>query len=185
MSEDTIAEQPVHLTSEQLEAGLAAVLGSPSDGGLVRKIVRRPRTNEREVLLTGQLDVTQGLVGDAWSESKAHVDTQVTLMNARAAELICVTSDRWALAGDQLFVDLELSAANLPPGTRLSIGEATIVITAVPHNGCRKFSQRFGTAALAFVNSVQGKRLHLRGVYARVLEGGTVRVGDAIHKLAD
>jgi MOSC domain-containing protein YiiM len=106
----------------------------------------------------------------------------LTLMNARFAHLLAGEADRWALAGDQLYVDLDLSTANLPPGSRLTVGEAVIEITDQPHKGCAKFRRRFGADALRYVNAPEGRRLNLRGVNARVLEGGWVGVGDTVAK---
>jgi MOSC domain-containing protein YiiM len=105
-------------------------------------------------------------------------------MNARMATLVARTRDRWALAGDQLYVDLDLSGTNLPPGTRLDVGSAVIEVTSQPHRGCGKFATRFGVDALRFVNSDIGRELNLRGVNARIVTGGTLRTGDAIGKAA-
>ncbi|MCY4343917.1 MAG: MOSC domain-containing protein [Gammaproteobacteria bacterium] len=179
-----------YLTRDQLDAGLAHIQASPSDGGRLEMLVRRPRTDEREVLEVGTLDLEAGLVGDKWrngargKDSAEHLDMQLTLMNARVAALVAGIRDRWPLAGDQLYVDLDLSDANLPPGTHLSIGETVIEVTAVPHTGCRKFSARFGPDAIRFVNSKQGRRLNLRGVNAKVVEPGTIRVGDIAGKVS-
>ena len=178
-----------HLTREELDAGLAHVQASPSDGGRLEMLVRRPRTNEREVLAAGVLDLEDGLVGDNWRDDKygldpaEHLATQITVMNARAAALVAQTRERWALAGDQLYIDLELGEENLPPGTRVRVGEAVIEVTAVPHTGCRKFSARFGPDATRFVNSKNGRRHNLRGINARVVEPGTVRIGDIARKI--
>lgn len=158
---------------------------SPSEWGTVELIARRPAVDERELLERAQLDPVDGLVGDRWAahESKHGRDTQLTLMNSRAAALVAGSRPRWAMAGDQLFVDLDLSRANLPPGTRLSLGSAVIEVTAIPHTGCGKFSRRFGLDALKLVNSPAGRELNLRGINARVLEAGTVSTGDRIAKL--
>jgi MOSC domain-containing protein YiiM len=119
----------------------------------------------------------------ALPDGRPHPDVQVTLMNARTIALIAQDETRWPLAGNNLYVDLDLSAENLPPGTRLAIGTAVVEITAVPHNGCKKFAARFGLEATRFVNSKVGKRLHLRGIYARIARPGTIAVGDLVRKL--
>jgi MOSC domain-containing protein YiiM len=176
-----------HATAEELETGLADVAASPSDGGTVELIVRRPAEGEREVLDEAQLDPAEGLVGDTWrvrtgNRASANPDMQLTLMNARAANLVAGTRERWPLAGDQLYVDLDLSVANLAVGTRLRVGEAIVEITAELHTGCAKFSSRFGSDALRFVNGKAGRPLRLRGVNARVVVPGGVARGDTIAK---
>jgi hypothetical protein len=182
-----------HPRLDELNAGLPHIEQSPKDGGELRLIVRRPRVGAREVLSEAELDVTVGLVGDTWStrhgrwgrwrgNQAPHPDTQINIMNARAIALVAQADDRWPLAGDQLYIDLDLSDANLPPGTQLAIGTAVIEVTAEPHTGCRKFSERFGVDATKFVNSKEGKRLRLRGINAKVVQSGTIRVGDAARK---
>ena len=181
-----------HMELAALEAGVAEIRGSPQEVGRVELIVRRPRENEREVLARAQLDPVEGLVGDCWrargsratEDGAAHPEMQLTLMNARAATLVARTRDRWALAGDQLYVDLDLATANLPPGTLLEVGSAKLEITDKPHTGCGKFVRRFGVDAMRFVNAPVGRELNLRGIYARILTGGTVRTGDPIRKIA-
>lgn len=180
-----------HLTTAQLQAGLAHVENSPKLEGVLALIVRRPAVNAREVLPVGHLDVAEGLVGDSWSrrgssrsaDGLAHPEMQLNVMNARAAALIAQHPDRWALAGDQLYVDLDLSAENLPAGTRLAIGTAIIEVTAEPHTGCGKFVERFGLDAMKFVNSPTGRALNLRGINARVVQPGPIRVGDVVRRL--
>ena len=179
-----------HLDTAALEQGLAAIRRAPADAGTVELIVRRPVPEEREVVEEARLDPAAGLVGDCWLErgsratadGSAHPDMQLTMMSARAVALIAQTRERWPLAGDQLYVDLDLSAANLPPGTLLEVGTATIEITDQPHTGCGKFVRRFGVDAMRFVNTPLGRELNLRGIYARIVTGGTVRMGDAIRK---
>jgi MOSC domain-containing protein YiiM len=177
-----------HLDLEALEAGLDEIMRSPASEGIVELVVRRPAEGEREVLDEGTLDLEAGLVGDRWrAHSGGHDDgklAQVTLMNARAIAVIAGDRERWALAGDQLYVDLDLRPENLPAGTRLQVGSATLEVTDLPHTGCAKFTSRFGSAATRFVNSKPGRELRLRGVNTRVVEPGTVRPGDAIRKLA-
>ena len=180
-----------HLTIDQLEAGLDTIRQSPKDEGVLELIVRRPHVGEREVLEAGRLDPKDGLVGDSWkqrasrrsADGLAHPDMQLNIINARAIGLIAQGKDRWPLAGDQLFVDLDLSAENLPPWTRLALGEAVIEVTDQPHTGCSKFMARFGAAAVTFVNSTVGRELRLRGVNARVVKAGAIRVGDRVRKI--
>jgi MOSC domain-containing protein YiiM len=185
----TVRGVTVYVATEELEAGLPEIQGSPTSEGTVELVVRRPAEGEREVLEEATLDAAEGLVGDDWGARntrrgrKHDPDTQLTLMNARAIALIAGDRERWALAGDQLYVDLDLSRENLPPGTRLEVGTAVIEVTAKLHTGCDKFTERFGSAAIRFVNKSPGRELRLRGMYARVVEPGTVRSGDPIRKL--
>ena len=178
------------LTMAELEAGLAEIRRSPRDEGHLAMIVCRPRTEEREIVERGELDVKLGLIGDNWrdrgssstEDGSAHPEMQLNLMNSRAIDLIAGDNSRWHLAGDQLFVDFDLSGANLPPGTLLAIGTAVIEVTAVPHTGCKKFTARFGLEAMKFVNSPVGRELNLRGINAKVVKNGTINAGDIIRK---
>ncbi len=181
-----------HLTTEELEAGLDEIRRAPAAAGTVELIARRPAEGEREVLEEGVLDLAEGLVGDTWivrgskrtPDGSSHPDMQLNVMSARAVDLVAAGDrERWALAGDQLYVDLDLSEENLPPGTRLALGTAVIEVTAEPHTGCAKFHARFGGDAHRFVNTKQHRHLRLRGLNAKVVEPGTVRRGDAIRKL--
>jgi MOSC domain-containing protein YiiM len=172
-----------HLTREELEAGLDDIRRSPADEGVLEMIVRRPRVGERETVDEAALDTEVGLVGDSWSTRRdPDPDAQLTIMNARLISLVAGDRGRWSLAGDQLFVDLDLSAANLPAGTRLAVGSAVIEITPEPHTGCRKFVSRYGLDAQKFVNSPVGRELRLRGLNARVVRGGAIRRGDTVTK---
>ena len=182
-----------HLSTAELEAGLDDIRRSPTDDGRVELIVRRPAVDEREVLEEGQLDLAEGLVGDTWNvrgssrtpDGGPHPDMQLNVINARAASLVADHTDRRALAGDQLHLDLDLSTDNLPAGTRLALGTAIIEVTAQPHTGCKKFSARFGSDAWRFVNSPVGKELRLRGLNARVVVPGIVRRGDTVRKVSE
>jgi len=179
------------LTTRELEAGLEEIARSPKDQGVLEMIVRRPQVGEREILQEGQLDLADGLVGDSWkrrssrrtADGTPHPDMQLNLMNSRVVALVSQDRSRWHLAGDQLFVDFDLSAANVPIGTKLAIGSAVIEVTAQPHTGCGKFVERFGLDAMKFVNSPEREHLHLRGINARVVRAGVMRVGDTISKL--
>jgi hypothetical protein len=181
----------LYVGTEDLQAGLPEILAAPGTEGTVELVVRRPSEGEREVLDEGVLDVHEGLVGDDWvrrassqtADGSPHPGAQVTLMNVRVISLVAGDRDRWALAGDQLYVDLDLRPENLPPGTRLAVGSAVVEVTELPHTGCAKFTERFGPAAIRFVNGQSGRALRLRGMYVRVVEGGTVRPGDSIRKL--
>ncbi len=182
---------PEHLTAAELEAGQDHVMRAPKDGGELKLIVRRPAANERETLPTGELDVKTGLVGDTWKDRSsdrsedglAHPDMQLNIMNTRVIELIAQQPERWQLAGDQLYVDMDLSDENLPAWTRLAIGSAVIQVTDQPHTGCAKFVERFGPAALRWVSTQKG--LNFRGINARVLQSGTISAGDIVKRLSD
>ena len=181
-----------HPTAEELEAGLDQIRRAPASVGVVELIVRRPAEDERETLQQGTLDLDEGLVGDTWRvrgsgrtpDRSANPDAQLTVMAARVVDLVAAHDrERWALAGDQLYVDLDLSEANLPPRSRLALGTAVIEVTAEPHTGCAKFVARFGKDAHRFVNAKRHRHLRLRGLNAKVVEPGTVSCGDAIRKL--
>lgn len=182
-----------HLDEAALQACLADVDASPTAVGTVTMVVARPAEGERAVLAEAVLDVDGGLVGDDWvrrpsrstPDGGPHPDMQVTLVNGRFARHVAGSTERAALFGDQLHVDLSLDATTLPPGTRVRIGTALVEITAEPHRGCAKFSARFGRDALRFVNSQEGMARRLRGVNARVVQTGTVGPGDAVVVLRD
>jgi MOSC domain-containing protein len=175
----------------RLEENLDHIRESPADHGTVELIARRPEVDEREVLTEALLDLHEGLIGDTWrargssrtADGGPSLDAQLTLMNARAAAAVAGERDRWPLAGDQLYVDFDLSRTNVPPGSRVQIGSAVIEFSEPPHTGCAKFSARFGVDALKFVNSEVGRELRLRGANCRVVVAGIVRPGDAIKKL--
>ncbi|HEY2599149.1 MAG TPA: MOSC domain-containing protein [Candidatus Dormibacteraeota bacterium] len=175
----------------RLEESLDHIRQAPQSGGTVELIVARPGVDQREVLTEGWLEVGGGLKGDTWRsrgssrtpDGGASPDAMLTLMSARAAAAIAGERERWALAGDQLYVDLDLSLANLPPGSRVQIGSAVIEFSEAPHTGCAKFSARYGNEAQVFVNSRAGRELRLRGANCQVVVAGMVRQGDVIRKL--
>ena len=171
---------PQHLSYAELEAALPEIERSPRERGTVRLIVRRPSSGEREVLAAATLDVEEGLVGDRWARGKRRRVNQLTLINARFVAALARDRDRWALAGDQLYVDFDLSPEHVPPGTRLTIGAAEIEVSPEPHTGCRLFAERYGRDAQRFVGSERGLELALRGINAWVVKSGEVRVGDEV-----
>ena len=188
---------PVTLrTSDELTARMDHLLAAPTQVGTLDLVVRRPAEGEREILLEGVLDEEDGLVGDNWlsrATSRAvaegrHLKAQITVMSSRMIGLLADTDDDRAQAGDQLYIDFDISQANLPPGTRIALGDpdnggAVIEVSDKPHTGCAKFQRRFGDEAVGFVNSDQGRELRLRGLNARVVLSGTVRPGDPARKL--
>ena len=180
-----------HLSTQEIEDGLDEIKRSPKNDGVLHLIVRRPQIGAREILAEAELDNAVGLVGDTWSQRKStrtddgspHPDMQLNVMNSRTIALLAQTRDRWPLAGDQLFIDLDLSEENLLSGTRLAMGSAVIEITSQPHTGCGKFVERFGADAMHFVNSPTGRRLRLRGLNAKVVRPGRIREGDRVLKV--
>ena len=173
----------MHVGLRELESGLDEIRRAPRDAGRLALIVRRPAADEREVIAEAALDVASGLIGDSWNpRHDPDGCAQVTLMNARVIALLAPDQSRWPLTGDQLFVDFDLSEANVPAGTRLAVGNAIIEVTPEPHTGCRKFASRFGVEAVKFVNSPMGRALNLRGINTRVVASGLVRVGDEVRK---
>ena len=180
-----------HLSTEELEAGLDHIRQSPKDEGTVELIVRRPQVDAREVLTEAELSISDGLVGDTWNQRNSsktpdgspHPEMQINIMNSRSVALVAQQKERWPLAGDQLFIDMDLSKENLPVGARIAIGSAVLEVTAPPHTGCMKFVARFGKEAMMFVNSPVGKELCLRGINAKVVQGGLIQVGQVARKL--
>jgi hypothetical protein len=175
-----------------VDSRVEEVRASPSDHGRVELIARRPEVDAREVLDEATLDPSQGLIGDNWSVKPSlktgfpNPEAQLTLMNSRVIAIVSGGDDRerWAEAGDQLFVDLDISYANLPPGTRLQVGEAVIEVTEEPHRGCGKFAARFGVDAQKFVNSKIGRELNFRGINTTIVSGGVVPTGDPTLQIA-
>jgi len=180
-----------HLTMEELEAALDHLRGAPKDEGVVKLIVRRPQVDEREVIDEAELDPIGGLIGDSWIrrgsrrtlDGSPHPDMQINIMNARVTALVAQELERWPLAGDQLYIDMDLSKENLPAGSRIAIGSAVLEVSPLPHTGCHKFVARFGLEAMQFVNSTVGKELCLRGINAKVVQGGVVKLGNKAKKL--
>ena len=178
----------MHKTLAELETLLDGILDAPKDSGPIEMIVRRPGENEREVVSSGELSIERGLVGDSWIDrvdenGDPYLPAQLTLMNARVADAVAGSRERWPLAGDQIYVDMDISQENLPAGSRIRVGEAVVEISEVPHTGCAKFSGRFGREALRFVNVGPGRDNRFRGVNAFVVEGGSFALGDKITKL--
>lgn len=184
-------ESATHLSAVELEQGLAEVVESPRDVGLVVAIFVRPSTNERLALSEARLTPEVGIEGDRWvrdsyyklPDGAADPRSQVSIMNSRILRQIAGSSDAMCLAGDNLVLDLDLSDDNLAPGALLKIGDSAVLeITDLPHNGCGKLAKRYGNDARAFINSKRGRELHLRGRYGRVINGGTIHVGDRVEK---
>jgi MOSC domain-containing protein YiiM len=177
-------------TGRDFEPFPVDVRAAPRDAGRLELIALRPAVDQRELVEAAELDTTLGVVGDSWFERGSsrtpdggrNPESQVTLISTRVLRAIEQDTDRWPLAGDQLYVDFDLSIEALPPGSRLAIGSALLEVSEQPHTGCAKFSARFGSDALRWINSPVGRGLRMRGMNARVVRGGTVRAGDAVRR---
>ena len=182
-------EEDLHLDLETL---MTDIKKSPSEKGSVDLLLRRPSKGEREILEEAEIDLEEGVVGDGWKtrgssmteDGAAHPEMQIAIAIARAVALVAKQKDRWALAGDQLYVDFDISEDNTPAGTQLAIGSAVLEVTPIPHNGCSLFAKRFGNDAMKFVNSPEGKQWHLRGVNTKVIEPGRIRLMDTVEKVS-
>jgi hypothetical protein len=182
-----------HLTMQELEAALDHLRDAPKDNGLVQLIVRRPQIDHREVIEAAELDIAKGLIGDTWCfrpssktpDHSPHPEMQINIMNSRVTALVAQEKDRWPLAGDQLYIDMDLSKENLPGGTQLAVGTAILEVSPLPHTGCHKFVARFGADAMKFVNSPLGRELCLRGINARIIKSGMIRVGETARKISN
>jgi hypothetical protein len=180
-----------HLTMPELEAALDHLREAPKDEGVLQLIVCRPDVEQRTILDVAELDPLKGLIGDNWivrgssktPDGSAHPEMQINIMNSRVTALVAQEKDRWQLAGDQLYIDMDLSKENLPAGARIQVGSAVLEVSPLPHTGCHKFVARFGMEAMKFVNSTVGKELCLRGINAKVVQGGVVRVGQVAKKI--
>lgn len=181
-----------NLKIDKLWSGWEQSEKSPKDVGTIEMIVRRPQADEREEVQQAEFDTKEGLLGDNWlargngsrPDGSADPEAQVTLMNSRVIQLIAGDKSRWAIAGDQVFVDFDLSSDNLPAGHRIQIGEAILEISETPHTGCAKFAKRYGAHARKFVMTDEGKQLRFRGVNAKVIQGGMIKLSDTITKLS-
>jgi len=180
-----------HLTMQELEAALDHLREAPKDEGVLQLIVCRPAVDQRTVLDEAELDPLKGLIGDSWimrgssktPDGSPHPDMQINIMNSRVTALVAQDKERWPLAGDQLYIDMDLSKENLPAGARIQVGSAVLEVSPFPHTGCHKFVARFGADAMKFVNSTVGKELCLRGINAKVVQAGVVKVGQVAKKV--
>lgn len=181
-----------YLSTEEVEAGVENIKESPKNNGVLQLIVRRPETETREIISTGKINFENGLEGDNWKprgsrhtpDNSADPEAQITLMNSRVIDLLANDKENWQLAGDQLFVNMDLSIENLPPLSQIQMGSAILEISAKPHTGCKKFSGRFGIEALVFISTPLGKSLRMRGVNAKVIQAGEIHVGDVIRRVS-
>ncbi|MFY0691197.1 MAG: hypothetical protein JXR14_04650 [Paracoccaceae bacterium] len=180
-----------HRSHDELTAAIPHILDAAKDNGRLDMIVIRPEKEQRLPVESARLTYADGTVGDHWAkgcwlsteDGKPHPDVQICIMSSRCIAAIAGEPENWPLAGDNLFIDMDLSPSNMPPGTKIAIGSVEMVITEEPHNGCQKFIDRFGRDACVFVNTGRGKELRLRGIYGKVIKDGTVSVGDTVRKI--
>ncbi len=180
-----------HLTMQELEAALDHLREAPKDEGVLQLIVCRPNVDQRTILTEAELDPLKGLIGDNWivrpssktPDGSPHPEMQINIMNSRVTALVAQDKERWQLAGDQLYLDMDLSKENLPAGARIQVGSAVLEVSHLPHTGCHKFVARFGAEAMKFVNSAVGRELCLRGINAKVVQAGVVKVGQVAKKI--
>ena len=178
----------VHTTRDELDQQLPTLRSLPTGEGTLELIVTRPQEGERETHESAELTLEDGLVGDRWkarvgADGRPDRHNQLTIASTHLLGLIA-EPERWALAGDNLLVDIGLDKDSLPAGSRLAIGDTVVEISEEPHTGCAKFSARFGSDALKFINSPEGRQLRLRGLNAKVVVPGTISVGDPIRRLS-
>ena len=191
VAEAASSDPALHRSTAELEAALPHIREAPGSTGTIELIVRRPAEDAREVLDVAEINDAEGVAGDTWNQRSSptsadggpHPDAQITIMSTRAAAAVIGPVERWPLAGDQIYADLDISHETLPAGAQLRLGDAILEITAKPHRGCAKFAARFGRDALRFVNTGEGRNLRMRGVNCRVVQPGTVRTGDPITRL--
>lgn len=191
VAEAASSDPALHRSTAELEAALPHIREASGSTGTIELIVRRPGEDAREVLDVAEINDAEGVAGDTWNQRGSpssvdggpHPDAQITIMSARAAAAVIGPVERWPLAGDQIYADLDISHETLPVGAQLRLGDAILEVTAKPHRGCAKFAARFGRDALRFVNTGEGRDLRMRGVNCRVVQPGTVRAGDAITRL--
>jgi hypothetical protein len=176
---------------QELEAALDHLRQAPKDDGVLQLIVCRPDVDQRQEMDHAELDTMSGLIGDNWHvrpssktpDGSPHPEMQINIMNVRVTALVAQERERWPLAGDQLYIDMDLSRENLPAGSRIQVGSAVLEVSPLPHTGCAKFVSRFGADAMKFVNSPLGKELCLRGINAKVVQTGTIKVGQTAKKI--
>ena len=177
---------------DTLSAGLDAMLAAaPKAEGTLDLIVMRPEHDQRVTPGTYDVSAVQGVPGDHWKRGTGYAledgtgdpEAQICMMMSGCIRAIAGDKSNWAPAGDNFFIDMDLTPANMPPGTRFAIGSAEFIVTELPHNGCQSFIDRYGRDACLFVNTGMGKVHRLRGIYARVTKDGTVSVGDKVRKL--
>ena len=188
---DARSDEARHRSTEELEAALRSIREAPATSGTIQLIVRRPAEDAREVLSEARINADEGIEGDTWNQRGTslsadggpHPNKQITIMNAGAAAAVIGPIERWPLAGDQIYADLDIGHEALPAGTQLAVGDAVLEVAVEPHTGCAKYAARFGSEALRFVNTGEGRELRLRGVNCRVVRPGTVRVGDSVSQI--
>ena len=181
---NSVGKKETFRSLAELEAGLAALPAAPKDSGRVVLLLRKGDGGLRETPDSIQASVEKGFPGDAWGRQADRTPVaQLAVMQRDVAELIA-NSQPLTLFGDNLILELDLSAANLPIGSRVRAGSVVFEVTPMPHDGCKKFRARFGDDAVRFVSKPALRHRNLRGIYLRVIEDGEVRLNDSVEVIS-
>jgi hypothetical protein len=179
------------VTAKELAAALPAILAAPRDAGVTRLLCSRPKPNHRTFPQTLTFTRASGVAGDFESsrpwltlpDGSPDPRNQVSIMSWQVLDLVWRDRDRVAHPGDNIAVDMNLTAHNLPVGTLLAAGTAILRVSDEPNDGCVKWKVRSGRAAYDWSTRDDHLPLRLRGVYCSVEQDGEMHLGDTLRRL--